>query len=87
MVSTINLVSENPAKYFSNVLKNNEELIVRTDSGNIVILPESYWNQMNETLKLILDKKSLQSLLEGHLSKDNNTEIKKFSVEEVFHDL
>jgi len=84
MVATLNMVSANPDFYLSSVLKNREELIIGTDSENLVIVPESDWNNMKETINLLLDKKSLISLIEGHYSKDNSTEIKKYDLEEVF---
>jgi len=85
MIATLNMVSANPDFYLNSVLKNRDELIISTDSENLVIVPESDWNNMKEKIDLLLDKKSLKSLLEGHYAKDNSTEIKKYDLEEVFN--
>ena len=87
MVATIEKVISNPTFYFKNVQQNKEELIVGSDNGNLIIIPESDWNQMNETINLLVDKLSINSLVMGHLARENKEDIKKYSVSEVFYDL
>jgi PHD/YefM family antitoxin component YafN of YafNO toxin-antitoxin module len=87
MVATFEKVTENAAFYFANVIKNREELIIGSDSGNLIVIPEEDWNHMNETMKLLLDSKSLVSLLEGQAARLKGSDIKRYSVEEVFNEL
>lgn len=65
MIATVKQISENAEKYFSNVLKNNKELVIGASGGNVVVVPETEWNHLNETIRLLTDKISLKSLLEG----------------------
>ncbi len=87
MQITLDNVTQNPNYYFNSVLTGTENLIVASENGNLVITREEDWNQLNETLKLLLDKKSLQSLLEGINSRQTNTPIKSYSIEDVFSGL
>ena len=87
MIATLDKVVSNPAFYFSNVIQNNEELIVGSDNGNLIIIPESDWNQMNETINLLIDKLSINSLVMGHLARETQEDLKKYSISEIFYDL
>jgi PHD/YefM family antitoxin component YafN of YafNO toxin-antitoxin module len=87
MTATIEKVTADPTFYFRNVQQNREELIVGSDNGNLIVIPESDWNQMNETINLLMDNLSVNSLLSGHSARENGIDTKKYSFEEVFHDL
>jgi PHD/YefM family antitoxin component YafN of YafNO toxin-antitoxin module len=87
MIATVKQISENAEKYFSNVLKNNSELIIGSSGGNVVVVSETEWNQLNETVRLLTDKISLKSLFDGYQARLDNSEIRHYSIEEVFHDL
>ena len=87
MIATFEKVTENAAFYFANVLKNREELIIGSDNGNLILIPDDDWNQMIESMKLLLNSKSLVSLLDGQTARQNGSDIKKYSVEEVFDEL
>jgi PHD/YefM family antitoxin component YafN of YafNO toxin-antitoxin module len=52
-------------------------LIIGSDNGNLILIPEDDWNQLNETMKLLLDSKSLVSLLDGQAARQNGYDIKK----------
>ena len=87
MIATVKQISENAEKYFSSVLKNNKELIIGSTGGNVVVVSETEWNQLNETVRLLTDKISLKSLLEGYQARLDKSELQHYSMEEVFHDL
>ncbi|MBM2814880.1 MAG: Antitoxin [Ignavibacteria bacterium] len=87
MVATIENLSVNIAGYFNNVLANKENLLVSTDNGNLIVIPEDDWEQMNETINLIRDKKSLEALLDGIDSRKQGLKSHSYSQEEIFDDL
>ncbi|MDT3739718.1 MAG: hypothetical protein RO257_09470 [Candidatus Kapabacteria bacterium] len=87
MVATIKQFSENAEYYLSSVLKNNKELIIDSAGGNVVLVTEDEWNQLNETVRLLKDDISMKALLEGQQARANNLEVKKYSIEEVFNNL
>ncbi len=84
MQITFENVTQNPYYYLSNVLTGTENLIVASENGNLLITREEDWNQLNETIRLLTDKKSLQSLLEGIKARQTNTPINSYSIEDVF---
>ncbi len=84
MQITLDNVTKDPNYYFKSVLAGAENIIVASDQGNLVITREQDWNQLNETLRLLTDKKSLKSLVEGINSRQTGASIKSYSIEEVF---
>jgi len=87
MIVSIDSVSKNPEQYFRNVLTSSENLLVSSENGNLIVTREEDWNQLNETLRLLSDHKSLQSLLEGINARKSNSEITKYTLEDVFSGL
>lgn len=87
MQITLDNVTKDPNYYFRSVLDGDENLIIASDKGNLVITKEQDWNQLNETLRLLTDKKSLRSLLEGINSRQIGTSVKSYSFEDVFSGL
>lgn len=64
-----------------------EEVLLTHKSGNVLLVSQHDWEATQETLRLILDKKSLRSLLEGHRVRDEDGVPLGKSPEEVFSDL
>lgn len=87
MQVTLDNVTKDPNYYFRSVLAGAENIIVSTEQGNLLITREEDWNQLNETIRLLTDKKSLKSLVEGINSRQTGASIKSYSFEEVFSGL
>ncbi|HCL55643.1 MAG TPA: hypothetical protein DHW82_01350 [Spirochaetia bacterium] len=87
----ISITLEQATKHFSKIiqdsLKNHEDIHIATNKGTVVILPQEDYESMQETLRLLADKKSLQALLASHLERDKGVIPKNLSIEEVFNDL
>lgn len=87
MVSvTLNNAIGNLPKIIADTISNQEETIIVTDNGAVVMLSQDKWDSMLETLRLLRDKKSLKALLEGQARRKKGTNLGK-SPEEIFYDL
>ena len=75
------------AGIISKTLSDNDETIIVTDKGSVVLIDEKEWEQMKETLLLFNDKKSLTALLDGHKLRESCQRPEGKSVEEVFTDV
>ena len=64
-----------------------EAVSIATPKGAVVMIEQSDYEAMQETLRLLSDKKSLKALLDAHTLRDNNQPLQSYSVEEVFSDL
>ena len=49
------------------------------------MIEQSYWEEIQETLRLLHDKKSLAALLAGHQQREQNLIPPGKTIEEVFH--
>lgn len=70
-----------------NTIKNCEETVIVSDTGAVVLIDQAEWENIQETLKLLHDEKSLKTLLEGHKARDQGTRPDSVSIEEAFYDL
>ena len=68
-------------------IKNVEEVVIVSDYGSVVVVDQNEWESIQETLRLLKDKRSLKALLESHKLRDENKKIKAKSVDEAFYDL
>jgi PHD/YefM family antitoxin component YafN of YafNO toxin-antitoxin module len=68
-------------------LHSKEAITIATEDGAVTILPEEEYTSMQETLKLLGDKKSLNALLTSHQDRDSGYIAESYSVEDVFDDL
>jgi len=84
---TLNEASKNLPFYVNYAITSSDEVNIATDNGSIVMITENDYNSMMETLRLLSDEKSLKALLDSHFARDNNIEVKKYSIEEVFSDI
>lgn len=71
----------------ANTLSNQEETIIVTDNGAVVMIDKKNWEGIIETLRLLRDKKSMKALLEGHQQRLKKGKPQGKSVKEVFNDL
>ena len=67
-------------------LRNKEEILVKTGKGSVVIIDQGNWENIQETLLLLKDKKALNALLKGHKMRDSGIVGTGKSVDEVFID-
>ena len=65
-------------------IKDKDETIIATDEGSVVVIDESEWSQIKETLRLLTDKGSLAALIESHAIRDEGGIPEGMSPEEAF---
>jgi len=71
----------------SDTLANQEETIIVTDNGAVVMIDKENWEGIIETLRLLRDKKSLKALFEGHQQRLKKGKPLGKSIKEVFNDI
>jgi PHD/YefM family antitoxin component YafN of YafNO toxin-antitoxin module len=68
-------------------LHDSEEITIVSDEGAVVMVSQDYWNELQETVRILSDKRALAALLEGHrMRREHGVPIGK-SPEEVFADV
>lgn len=75
------------ASMINHSLKTREEVAIATNNGAVIIVPQEDYEAMQETLRLLTDKKSLHALLKAHKDRDEGKIPKSYTIEEVFNDL
>jgi len=85
-VSIDNAIKDLPG-IIDRTIKNTDELVIVSDYGSVVLIDQHEWESIQETLRLLKDKRSLKALLESHKMRDENKEIGVKSVAESFYDL
>jgi len=83
---TLNKAIDNLPEIIQKTISNFEETVIATDDGSVVIINQSDYNAMMETLNLLKDEKSLNALLEGHKQRKNGSVSGK-NIDQVFNDL
>jgi len=68
-------------------LETHDEVTIATELGAVIVLPQDDYNSMQETLRLLMDKKSLSALLEGHQIREQGKEPNTKALEDIFSDL
>lgn len=69
------------------VIGNCEEIAIVSDTGSAVLVDQAEWNNIQESLRLIHDKKSLQSLISGHAMRRQNMKPDGVGIEKAFYDI
>lgn len=64
-----------------------EETVIVSDAGCVVMIDQTEWEKMRETLRLLSDEKSFRALLRGHEERDRGNRPDCISVGEAFYDL
>ncbi|MFK7949795.1 MAG: type II toxin-antitoxin system Phd/YefM family antitoxin [Saprospiraceae bacterium] len=83
---TLNIAKNNLENIVQKTIDNQEETLVVTDNGNVVLVEQNEWNSIMETLRLFSDKRSLAALLEGIEARRKGKALKGKTIEEVFED-
>ncbi|MCB1188977.1 MAG: hypothetical protein H7A23_13495 [Leptospiraceae bacterium] len=84
---TMNQASIDLPSLINYSLTTHDEVNITTDNGSVIILPQKDYETMQETLRLLSDKKSLEALLISHKNRDEGIPQDSFSIEEVFSDV
>lgn len=84
---TVSEASKNLPDVITKTINDSDETIIVSDSGTVVMVAESYWESIQETLKLLQDKRSLRALLEGHRLRESGQQLSAKTIDEAFHDL
>lgn len=86
-VITFDQASQNLKDVIQKTIRDKDETIVTTDDGSVVILDESEWSHIKETLRLLSDIDSLAALLESHAIRDKDKRPEGIGPEEAFSDV
>jgi PHD/YefM family antitoxin component YafN of YafNO toxin-antitoxin module len=70
----------------ASTLRNQEETIIVTENGSVVMLDNENWEGMKETINLIKDKTAFNALIQGHRQRDQKSVSGK-SINDVFDGL
>ncbi len=84
---TLENANSNLQNMVYHALDSSEEITIASNRGAVVMIAQDDYNSMQETLRLLQDKKSLKALLHSHQLRDNGEAIESYSVSEVFSDL
>jgi len=79
--------SHNLMGVIETTIKNNDTTIITSDKGSVVMIDAHYWAEIQETLNLLRDKRSLKALLTGHKDRMAGKAVISKTVEELFYDL
>ncbi len=83
---TLQQASAELNKIISRAVCEQEEAAIVSDNGTVFLIPQEEFESMQETLRLLSDKRSLNALLEGHSRRETGQLIDSPSIE-LFHDL
>jgi PHD/YefM family antitoxin component YafN of YafNO toxin-antitoxin module len=69
------------------IVRENGEVILTHEGGNIVMISQQDWENMKETMRIINNKEILESLLESQKERRAGRTPKGKTVSQVFYDL
>ena len=84
---TLDQAIDNLESIIQKTISDHEETIIASKEGSVVVIDESEWSNIKETLRLLSDKESLAALLESHAIRDRGGKPVGLSAEEVFGDV
>jgi len=84
---TINNAISNFPQIVNNTIKNFEETLIVGDQGAVVLISQQEWDSMMETIRLLRDKKSLKSLIEGQNIRKKGLKSKGKTITQAFYDI
>jgi len=68
-------------------IRDQDETVISSKEGAVVVLEEREWLNIKETLRLLSDKESLAALLESHAIRDRGEKQEGVTPEEAFKDV
>jgi len=84
---TLEQASQNLMSHINYTLDTHEEINIFSSNGAIVMIPQDDYESMQETLRLLSDKKSLKALLDSHDARDKGIIQKVYKIEDIFGDI
>ncbi len=87
MTITVEKAEKDIESIINHTLDSGEETVIVTSKGAIVMVPENDWYSIQETVRLLADKKSLAALLEGHRVRENGGKPESSSISDHFPDV
>jgi PHD/YefM family antitoxin component YafN of YafNO toxin-antitoxin module len=67
---TVREASTNLPSVIEQTINNYDETVIVSETGSVVMVAERYWESMQETLRLLQDKRSLKVLLDGRSARE-----------------
>ncbi len=64
-ITTAKNFRDNLSEMIDELIKSNEQLKVTTDMGNVVVLSESHYNGIMETLRIYSNPQEREKIIEG----------------------
>lgn len=64
-ITTAKNFRDNLSEMIDELIKSNEQLKVITEMGNVVVLSESYYNGIMETLRIYSNPQEKEKIIEG----------------------
>ena len=86
-VMTLPEASRNLPRVIEDTIKNSDETIIVSDSGAVVMIDQRDWEEIQETLRLFNDRRSLKALLEGIELREEGKPVVAKTISEAFYDL
>ena len=84
---TLDQAIDNLESIIQKTISDHEETIIASKEGSVVVIDESEWSNIKETLRLLSDKESLAALLESHAIRDRGEKPEGLNAEEFFGDV
>ena len=84
---TVREAAKNLPDVIIKTIDNTDETVIVSDHGSVVMVAESYWESIQETLRLLQDQRSLKALLEGHRLRATGQPTQAKTLDEAFSDL
>lgn len=77
----------NLSQVIAETIENSEETLIVSNKGSVIMIDKDYWEEIQETLRLLRDKKSLTALLEGQQQRERGITPSGKTISELFDDL
>ena len=84
---TLQQASADLGNLIASAVSDHEEAAIVSDRGSVILIPQEEYDAMQETLRLLMDQRSLNALLMGQAQREAGHRIDFPAVEQVFHDL
>lgn len=84
---TLNKALSDFPKLIETTLNNFEETVIVGDMGAVVLVAQSEWESIMETIHLLMDRESLKALIEGHNNRKKGEFSENKSIQQAFYDI
>jgi len=84
---TLQQASADLGNLIASAVRDHEEAAIVSDLGSVILVPQEEFDAMRETLRLLMDRRSLNALILGQAQRETGRRLDFPAVEQVFHDL